>query len=134
MGLVIDTSAVIQLERKQSALPAALGNEPVILPVIVWAELLIGVRLAGTPQAVSQRRNQLEKLRTTMSFSEMTPAIAEHHADIYVGLRRSGKTIPQNDLIVAATARHFGYGVLVGPNDESHFRQVSGLRVEVLPL
>ena len=32
MGLVIDTSAVIQLERKQLALPTALANEPVILP------------------------------------------------------------------------------------------------------
>lgn len=72
MGLVIDTSAVIQLERKQLALPPALEIEPVILSAVVWAELLIGVRLASTPQAAAQRRAQLEQLRRTMSFSEVT--------------------------------------------------------------
>ena len=133
MGLVIDTSAVIQLERKQLALPTALGSEPVILPAIVWAELLIGVRLAKTPQAAAQRRTQLEQLRATMSFSEVTADIAEHYADIYAELRRAGKVIPQNDMMIAATARKFDYGVLVGANDEAHFRQVNGLRVETLP-
>jgi hypothetical protein len=35
---------------------------------------------------------------------------------------------------VAATAFHLGFGVLVGPRDEEHFRAVPGLRVEVLAL
>jgi predicted nucleic acid-binding protein len=41
--------------------------------------------------------------------------------------------IPSNDLAVAATALELGYGVLVGPRDEGHFRQVPGLRIVVLP-
>ena len=32
--------------------------------------------------------------------------------------------IPSNDLAVAATAQHLGFGVLVGPLDEHHFRRV----------
>lgn len=40
--------------------------------------------------------------------------------------------IPQNDIAVAATARAIGFGVLVGPSDEVHFRQVPGLDVRVL--
>jgi len=33
---------------------------------------------------------------------------------------------------VAATALHLNFGVLVGPRDEAHFREVPGLRVELL--
>ena len=33
---------------------------------------------------------------------------------------------------VAATALHLGFGVLVGPRDEAHFRVVPRLRVETL--
>jgi len=40
--------------------------------------------------------------------------------------------IPQNDIAVAATARTLGFGVLVGPADEAHFRSVAGLEVRVL--
>ena len=49
-------------------------------------------------------------------------------------LSRRGQLIPSNDLAVAATAQHLGFGVLVGPSDEHHFRRVSGLRVETLAL
>jgi predicted nucleic acid-binding protein len=47
-------------------------------------------------------------------------------------LSRSGRTVPANDLAVAATALYLDFGVLVGPSDERHFRQVEGLRVEIL--
>jgi predicted nucleic acid-binding protein len=57
--------------------------------------------------------------------------IAEAFADIVCECRRKGRMIPQNDIAVAATARHLGYGVLVGPDDESHFRLVQGLKVVV---
>ena len=40
--------------------------------------------------------------------------------------------IPANDLAVAATALQLEYGVLVGPQDEAHFRRVPGLRCECL--
>jgi predicted nucleic acid-binding protein len=41
--------------------------------------------------------------------------------------------IPANDLAVAATALSLGFGVVVGPGDHANFRQVPGLRVELLP-
>jgi predicted nucleic acid-binding protein len=47
-------------------------------------------------------------------------------------MSRDGRLIPANDLAVAATAIELGFGVLVGPHDEAHFRQVPGLRVVVL--
>jgi predicted nucleic acid-binding protein len=57
-----------------------------------------------------------------------TPGIA----DLFAELSQAGTMIPQNDLAVAATARTLGFGVLVGPNDEAHFRKVRGLMVRVV--
>lgn len=65
-----------------------------------------------------------------MISSESTGAIGCSH--IYAKLTAAGAMIPQNDLAVAATARMMRFGVLVGPEDEMHFRKVAGLDVRVL--
>lgn len=52
----------------------------------------------------------------------------------FTTLSRQGRLIPANDLAVAAPALHLGFGVVVGPRDEAHFRSVPGLRVERLEL
>ena len=44
------------------------------------------------------------------------------------------RVVPANDLAVAATALHLGYGVVVGALGEAHVRTVPGLRVESLRL
>jgi len=52
MGLVIDTSALVAVERSSNTWDEVLSpaaEEPVVLPAIVYAELLVGVRLADTP-------------------------------------------------------------------------------------
>ena len=59
MGLVVDTSAVVAIERGQLGLDEALsavGDEAVALPAIVYAELLAGVRLADTAARAAARR------------------------------------------------------------------------------
>jgi predicted nucleic acid-binding protein len=61
-------------------------------------------------------------------------SIAERWAELFTTLTRQGHLIPANDLAVAATAIHLGFGVVVGPQDEAHFRLVPGLRVERLAL
>lgn len=53
-------------------------------------------------------------------------------ADIYAELSQRGALIPQNDIAVAATCRALKASLLVGPNDEAHFRRVSGLVVHVV--
>jgi predicted nucleic acid-binding protein len=54
------------------------------------------------------------------------------HQDNDATLSRRGELIPANDLAVAATARHLGFSVLVGPSDEAHFRRVPDLDVRTL--
>ena len=67
-----------------------------------------------------------------MPIVDFNPPIAEEWARLFTELRRAGQLIPPNDLAVAATAVHLGFTVLVGPDDERHFRRVPGLRVRTL--
>ncbi len=134
MGLILDTSAIIAWERA-----LAVGGEidlddgeELALPAIVWVEALIGVRLAKSAGKAAQRRARLEAIRRVLEIAAFTPEIAEHYADIFAELSDAGTMIPQNDLAVAATARSMGFGVLVGPDDEAHFRRVPGLAVRVV--
>ena len=132
--MILDTSALIAWERAQDKGHEVLldGKETLVMPAVVWAEALAGVRLADSAQRAARRLARLEALRRVMGVEPFTAETAEHHADIFAELTHSGTMIPQNDLMVAATARCLGCGVLVGPKDEAHFRRVSGLIVKVL--
>lgn len=57
MGLVLDTSALVELERLvgQEAAGDLPWEEELILPAVVWAEALVGVRLAKTALRAAQR-------------------------------------------------------------------------------
>jgi predicted nucleic acid-binding protein len=142
MGLVIDTSALVAIERLAARratasealapLLASVGDEEVAIPVIVYAELLVGVELADSDRRATARRRRIEALMAHAPLVEFDAAIAPVWARLFSTLSRSGRAVPANDLAVAATAVHLDYGVLVGSDDERHFRQVEGLRVEVL--
>lgn len=134
MGLVLDTSALVALERSgvgESALQLP-SEEIYAMPAVVWAEALIGVRLAKNAARAARRLARLQAVRNITGIEDFTPLVAEHYADIFAELTSKGRLIPQNDLAVAATARSMGFGVLVGTADEEHFRQVKDLFVRVL--
>ena len=133
MGLVIDTSALVALERSTGdwgdRLPA---EEAAFVPAIVYAELLVGVYLADSRRRAAGRRAKIEAMVAAAPIVDFGPAVAERWAELYARLSREGRMIPANDLVVAATALELDCGVLVSPEDEARFRQVPGLRVVVL--
>ncbi|MEW5982998.1 MAG: PIN domain-containing protein [Acidobacteriota bacterium] len=130
---MIDTSALVAIERSSGAWGEGLpGDEPAAVPAIVYAELLVGVRLADHPRRAAARRAKIDALVSAVPIVPFGAAAAERWADLFSRLSHDGRQIPANDLAVAATALELGFGVLVGPRDESHFRQVPGLRVVVL--
>jgi predicted nucleic acid-binding protein len=145
MGLVIDTSALVAAERistgKKSPgtrqweqLLGQFAGESAVLPAATYAELLVGVEVAGSPKRAAARRARIDALTMRIPIVEFDAAIAEEWAKLFAALSRRGQLIPSNDLAVAATAQHLGFGVLVGPSDEHYFRRVSGLRVETLAI
>jgi predicted nucleic acid-binding protein len=136
LGLVIDTSALVSLERAnagwEEGLLAQLGDEGVVLPAIVYGELLVGVRLAGSAARGARRQSKIAALVERVPLVDFGREVAERWAGLFAQLSRRGDLIPANDLAVAATALHLGFGVLVGGRDERHFRRVPGLRVHTL--
>lgn len=134
MGLILDTSALVAWERAENAgqTLALDSGEELVMPAVVWAEALAGVRLADSAARAARRMARLEALRRVMGIEPFTAETAEHHADIFAELTQSGTMIPPNDIAVAATARCLGCGVLVGSKDEAHFRWIAGLEVRVL--
>lgn len=143
MGLVIDTSALIAVERQSASLKGEdawvrqfpqLAAEPVVLPAIVLAEILAGVAMADTAMRTAARRARIDALVAHVPVVDFDSEIAEEWARLFASLSRSGRMIPSNDLAVAATARRLQFGVLVGPSDEKHFKMVDDLRVETLRL
>jgi predicted nucleic acid-binding protein len=132
MGLVVDTSALVAAERGASSWPSRIAAEGMVLPSVVLAELLVGVRLADSPARAASRQKKVDALVARVPVVDFDTAVAERWADLFAALRSTGSLIPSNDLTVAATALHLGFGVLVGPSGEEHFRRVPGLRVELL--
>jgi predicted nucleic acid-binding protein len=135
VGLVIDTSALVTLERAGSRweqLVPACAAEPLAMPAIVYAEILVGVFLADSAERAARRRARLDALADIVPIVEFDRQVAAVWADLFATLSRAGTMLPANDLAVAATALHLDYGVCVGPADERHFRAVPGLRVQAL--
>jgi predicted nucleic acid-binding protein len=136
LGLVVDTSALVALERAGSAwekaVPAGAARQEVVLPSIVYAELMPGVYLADTPERGAERRAKIDALTERVPIIALEREIADRWALLFARLSRSGELIPSNDLVVAATALQLGFGVVVGPADEHHFRRVSELEVLLL--
>lgn len=92
----------------------------------------MGVELADTPARASTQRARVEALAHTTGIVDFSAEVAARWATLFATLSRRGPPIPANDIAVAATALHLDYGVLVGPEDEAHFRRVDGLRVAVV--
>lgn len=132
MGLVIDTSAAIDLQRSPTPAIEALrrwSDEPLVIPSIVVAELLVGVRLAPGKRRQAEVRQSIDQILALAPPVSFDLELAAVWADLFAALERRGSRIPSNDLVVAATAVQLGYGVLVGERGEEHFRRVRGLRV-----
>lgn len=133
MGVVVDTSAFVSLERAEAGWDRLLAenrHQVIAIPAIVLAELRVGALLARRGQR--EKRAKVDALVERVSLVEFGREIAERWAELFANLRSRGELIPANDLAVAATAIHLGFHLIVGERDEVHFRRVDGLRVEVV--
>ena len=132
MGVIIDTSAFVELERNREnwqRLSKVIGTGPAFLPSIVWAELMVGVHLADTVERALKRKGQLERLRQRIAILPFTFEVAEVWAELFAELRRTGAMIPANDLCVISTAVFHGHQILISSRDEDHFRRIPRARV-----
>jgi tRNA(fMet)-specific endonuclease VapC len=76
-------------------------------------------------------RRQLEKFETFISLNTIIPLsenIARKSAEIYAELRKTGKSIGHNDILIAGTA--IENDMVLITNNANHFNRIEGLEIE----
>jgi tRNA(fMet)-specific endonuclease VapC len=130
LGLVVDTSVLIGLERSGYAidhLSALTLAEPVALSTVTASELLVGVERADTEERRERRSAFVESALASIPLLPIDLEVARVHARLAAALLVAGQLIGAHDLLVAATAIRAGYGVLT--NNVVEFERVPGLTV-----
>jgi tRNA(fMet)-specific endonuclease VapC len=126
VGVVIDTSWLIRLERllaARSARTSGLPAEPVVSAVSI-AELRVGVELASASHR-EQRAQFVELVAANATVLPFGLSEAFRYAELAAALRRAGTPIGDRDLMIASTAVANGHSVLT--LNAAEFERVPGL-------
>jgi tRNA(fMet)-specific endonuclease VapC len=133
MGIILDTSAIIAVERGHESLDALITGreeEPFGISVVTAAELLHGVERADTEERKLRRQAFVEKVIESFPIFPFDLMIGRIYARIWAAVARKGWTVGAHDLIIAATAISLDYSVAtVNIRD---FEKIPGVKVEKL--
>ncbi len=121
MGILFDTSYLIDLERHASTLPQSEGAA---VAAITVSELLHGVLRADVTHRAA-RQARVEAIVGSVEVVPFDDRIARVHAGLWAELERSGETLGAHDLQIAATALSLGWPLAT--LDDRAFRRVPGL-------
>jgi tRNA(fMet)-specific endonuclease VapC len=127
MAVLIDTTVLVNAERRGQSLDEAIGDQDRAISVITASELLHGVHRAQ-PGSVRARRSALvEYVISAIEPLPITTAIARAHAEIRAELEKDGNLIGAHDLWIAATA--LSHGMNIATANARDFGRVPGLNV-----
>lgn len=130
MGIVLDTSVLVAVERGQQSLAQMLerfADEPTGIAAITASELLYGVHRATDPGVRARRAAVIERFLSRIPVYEFGLVEARRHAELNADVRAKGAPIGAHDLLIAATA--IARGDVLCTLNEGEFARVPGLRV-----
>jgi tRNA(fMet)-specific endonuclease VapC len=127
MAVLIDTSIIVDAERRGNPLEQAVGEQERAISVITASELLHGVHRAGDESIRVRRQVFVEHVMASLEPLPITTTIARSHARIWAHLERAGQLIGAHDLWIAATA--LAHGMPLATANARHFERVPGLAV-----
>jgi tRNA(fMet)-specific endonuclease VapC len=127
MAVLIDTSVLVNAERRGQSLDQAVGDRDRAISVITASELLHGVHRAQSGAARARRSAFVEHVISAIEPLPVTTAIARAHAEIWAELEKDGNSIGAHDLWIAATA--LSHGMAVATANTRDFGRVPGLDV-----
>jgi len=119
-AFILRRSSPTLLERIQ-----AVPLQQQLVSVITLAELLYGVQVSSKKKA---NRAAVDVLMRHLAVIEWSGEAAEHCSEIRADLKKKGRLIGPNDLLIAAHARSLG--AVVVTNNVKDFDRVKGLKVE----
>lgn len=133
MGVVLDTSVLIEAERQKFKIDGLIKNredEIFGLSVITVAELLHGVHRADSTKRRLIRNAYVEKVIELFPVFGFEISIARIYAELWSDLSKKGTQIGAHDLIIGSTALSLGFSVVT--YNIRHFERIDGLKIEIL--
>lgn len=122
--VLLDTNIIIAvLEHDEHILWNLEQPAEIFIPATALGELFFGAAKSGRP---AENRARIERLASTASVLPCDLAVAREYGAIKYRLRRKGKPLPENDIWIAATAKHHD---LVLVTRDRHFADVEDLLV-----
>lgn len=129
MGVLIDTSVLIDLERGRIEIGSVASLAPASISVITTSELLHGVHRAKSDGDRERRRGFVEQVLGTFEPLPITNPIARTHAAVWAAVATAGTPVQAYDLWIAATA--LVHGLTVVTANAQDFSRVPGLDIVV---
>jgi len=127
LAVLIDTSVLVNVERRRLSLERAVGERERAISVITASELLHGVHRATDDRLRARRQAFVEYLISSIEPLPITITVARAHAEIWAGLERNGEAIGAHDMWIAATA--VSHGMEIATANANEFERVPGLSV-----
>lgn len=128
--LILDTNALIQLDRQGRGATWISESDDISISVITLAELRHGVLAADATRRVA-REKFVGDVEETIEVLPYTKSTAAEHAALLNHVRRTGTPRGAHDLIIAAHARQTGRRI-VSLDLRARFSDLPG--VEILEL
>lgn len=130
MAVLIDTSVLVNAERRGRSLEGVVGEQDRAISVITASEMLHGVHRARDDRTRTRRQAFVEYLISAIEPLPITTPIARAHAEIWARLEQNGEVIGAHDMWIAATA--VSHGMEVATANAGEFARVPGLAVVAL--
>jgi tRNA(fMet)-specific endonuclease VapC len=127
MAVLIDTTVLINAERRGQALDDVIGDQERAISVITASELLHGVHRAEEGAVRARRSAFVEHVISAMEPLPITAAISRAHAAVWAQLEKEGNLIGAHDLWIAATA--LSHGMEVATANAKDLERIPGLTV-----
>lgn len=130
MGVVIDTSVLVDIERRRAApdvLLASVGGGRLLLSAVTVSELLYGLGRTTDPSHHARRSAFIERVLFVAEVLAIDEQDARAHAALRVRLEQAGTPIGPNDFWIAAQALARGHAVAT--LNVREFARVPGLRL-----
>ena len=134
LGLVVDSSIVIDAERKHQAVEDLLtairrrfGEVDVVISAVTVAELVHAVERAKTPEIRQRRRAFIDELKKHVPVHPVTDETGELAGTISGSQAARGITLPMDDLLIGVSAVEQGYAVAT--LNRRHFEKIPDLIV-----
>lgn len=135
MGVIFDTSFLIEAERRESEIRRFTENrveEAFGISIITVAELLHSVHWADSTKRRLKRSTYVEKVIELFPIYNFEISTARIYAELWADLSRKGIQIGAHDLIIGSTALSLGFSVVT--LNLRNFERIEGLKIETLTL